>query len=104
MRLLLVFQSPAGGSHRAHHSPDARATATEVVVGMCRGYGIAPCTACASHGGRVGGLCLFSRGRVTNRTVPETGHLRVTLVNVTGYFLDPEICNKITLPITITKT
>lgn len=27
----------------------------------------------------------------------DTGHLRFTLVNVTNYFLDPEICNKITL-------
>ena len=36
--------------------------------------------------------------------MPETTHLRVTLVSVTGYFLDPEICNKITLPILVTKT
>ena len=45
-----------------------------------------------------GGLHLFSPEVVTNRTVPDTAHLIVTLVSVTGYFLDPEICNKITLP------
>ena len=75
---------------------------TVAVVGVCRGHGIAPGTACTPHGG--GTASLLPLGWVTHRTMPETAHLRVTLVSVTGYFLDPEICNKITLPILITKT